>query len=159
MEKDQNYNGPSRVFSGMQPTGALHLGNYLGALTKFVDLQDEHECVFCIVDLHAVTVFQDPKQLASQTREIAAAYLAAGVDPDKAIIYPQSRVAAHTELAWFFNCVARVGWLSRMTQFKDKAGKNSERPPCGRQRHGGSAKRGIGFGAMAQRSSGGFRSR
>ena len=131
MEKDQNYSGPSRVFSGMQPTGALHLGNYLGALTKFVDLQDEHECVFCIVDLHAVTVFQDPKQLASQTREIAAAYLAAGVDPDKAIIYPQAQVAAHTELAWFFNCVARVGWLSRMTQFKDKAGKNSERVSVG----------------------------
>lgn len=136
MEKDPNnngtdYKGPSRVFSGMQPTGALHLGNYLGALTKFVDLQDEHECVFCIVDLHAVTVFQDPKKLASQTREIAAAYLAAGVDPAKAIIYPQSQVAAHTELAWFFNCVARVGWLSRMTQFKDKAGKNSERVSVG----------------------------
>ena len=129
--KGADYKGPSRVFSGMQPTGALHLGNYLGALTKFVDLQDEHECVFCIVDLHAVTVFQDPKQLASQTREIAAAYLAGGVDPNKAIIYPQSQVAAHTELAWFFNCVARVGWLSRMTQFKDKAGKNSERVSVG----------------------------
>jgi len=136
MKQDQGnngseYQGPSRVFSGMQPTGALHLGNYLGALTKFVDLQNEHECVFCIVDLHAVTVFQDPKTLANQTREIAAAYLAAGVDPDKAIIYPQSQVAAHTELAWFFNCVARVGWLSRMTQFKDKAGKNSERVSVG----------------------------
>jgi len=126
-----DYQGPSRVFSGMQPTGALHLGNYLGALTKFVDLQDERECVFCIVDLHAVTVFQDPKSLAGQTREIAAAYLAAGVDPDKAVIYPQSQVAAHTELAWYFNCVARVGWLSRMTQFKDKAGKNSERVSVG----------------------------
>ncbi len=126
-----DYKGPNRVFSGMQPTGALHLGNYLGALTKFVDLQNEHECVFCIVDLHAVTVFQDPKLLAGQTREIAAAYLAAGVDPDKAIIYPQAQVAAHTELAWFLNCVARVGWLSRMTQFKDKAGKNSERVSVG----------------------------
>ncbi len=127
----ENYQGPQRVFSGMQPTGALHLGNYLGALTKFVDLQNTHECLFCIVDLHAVTVFQDPKLLASQTREIAAAYLAAGVDPAKAIIYPQSQVAAHTELAWFFNCIARVGWLSRMTQFKDKAGKNSERVSVG----------------------------
>mgnify|MGYP000111986778 CR=1 FL=1 len=126
MDNEQTYQGPQRVFSGVQPTGALHLGNYLGALTKFVDLQDKHECVYCIVDLHAITIFQDPKLLAAQTREIAAAYLAAGVDPDKAIIYPQSQVAAHTELAWFFNCVARVGWLSRMTQFKDKAGKNSE---------------------------------
>ncbi|PHS39497.1 MAG: tryptophan--tRNA ligase [Robiginitomaculum sp.] len=131
MDTQQDYSGPQRVFSGMQPTGALHLGNYLGALTKFVDLQNTHECLFCIVDLHAVTVFQDPKQLANQTREIAAAYLAAGVDPAKAIIYPQSQVAAHTELAWFFNCVARVGWLSRMTQFKDKAGKNSERVSVG----------------------------
>ena len=129
--EQQKYTGPSRVFSGMQPTGALHLGNYLGALTKFVKLQDEHECIFCIVDLHAITVFQDPKQLATQTREIAAAYLAAGVDPDKALIYPQAQVAAHTELAWMFNCVARVGWLSRMTQFKDKAGKNSERVSVG----------------------------
>jgi len=131
MDAPQDYNGPQRVFSGMQPTGALHLGNYLGALTKFVDLQNTHECLFCIVDLHAVTVFQDPKQLANQTREIAAAYLAAGVDPAKAIIYPQSQVAAHTELAWFFNCIARVGWLSRMTQFKDKAGKNAERVSVG----------------------------
>lgn len=122
----QTYTGPERVFSGVQPTGALHLGNYLGALKKFVDLQDSHDCVYCIVDLHAVTVFQDPKLLADQTRHIASAFLAAGVDPSKAIIYPQSRVLAHTELAWYFNCVARVGWLSRMTQFKDKAGKNSE---------------------------------
>lgn len=121
-----HYTGPDRVFSGIQPSGALHLGNYLGALKKFVDLQDDHECVFCIVDLHAITVWQDPKTLADQTREIAAAYLAAGVDPQKAIIYPQSKVAAHTELAWYLNCVARVGWLSRMTQFKDKSGKNAE---------------------------------
>lgn len=125
------YTGPPRVFSGMQPTGDLHLGNYLGALKKFVDLQHSHECVYCIVDLHAVTVWQDPKILAAQTRNIAAAYLAAGVDPDKAIIYPQSAVRGHTELAWFFNCVARIGWLSRMTQFKEKSGKNSENMSVG----------------------------
>lgn len=119
------YTGPRRVFSGMQPTGGLHLGNYLGALVKFTELQHQHECLYCIVDLHAVTVRQDPKLLADQTRHIAAAYMAAGVDPKKAIIYPQSKVTAHTELAWYFNCVARVGWLARMTQFKDKAGKNS----------------------------------
>lgn len=122
----QAYPGPERVFSGVQPTGALHLGNYLGALKKFVDLQDAHECLYCIVDLHAITVPQDPVLLKEQTREIAAAFLASGVDPKKAIVYNQSRVRAHTELAWYFNCVARVGWLSRMTQFKDKAGKNSE---------------------------------
>ena len=115
-----------RVFSGVQPSGALHLGNYLGALVKFVRLQHEHECLYCIVDLHAITVPQDPEELANQTRHIAAAFLAAGVDPDKAIVYAQSAVPAHTELAWYFNCVARMGWLNRMTQFKDKAGKNSE---------------------------------
>ncbi len=122
----QHYSGPKRVFSGMQPTGDLHLGNYLGALKKFVALQDEHECIYCIVDLHAVTVWQDPKALAGLTRNIAAAYLAAGVDPDKAIVYPQSAVRGHSELAWYFNCVARIGWLSRMTQFKEKSGKNAE---------------------------------
>ena len=110
----------------MQPTGDLHLGNYLGALIKFVSMQHSHECLFCVVDQHAITVAQDPKKLADQTRTIAAAYLAAGVDPDKAIVYPQSAVAGHTELAWYFNCTARIGWLSRMTQFKDKAGKNAE---------------------------------
>lgn len=125
-EAPKKYDGPERVFSGVQPSGDMHLGNYLGALKKFANLQDDHECVFCVVDLHAVTVWQDPKVLAQQTREIASAYLAAGVDPKKAIIYPQSKVSAHTELAWYFNCVARVGWLARMTQFKDKAGKNSE---------------------------------
>jgi len=130
-EKPVEYSGPERVFSGVQPSGALHLGNYLGALKKFVDLQDEHDCVYCIVDLHAVTVWQDPKDLADQTRHIAAAYLAAGVDPDKAIIYPQAQVRAHSELAWYFNCVARIGWLNRMTQFKDKAGKNSEKMSVG----------------------------
>ncbi len=130
-EKPTDYNGPERVFSGVQPSGSLHLGNYLGALKKFVRLQHEHDCVFCIVDLHAVTVWQDPKALADQTRHIAAAFLACGVDPKKAIIYPQSRVRAHTELAWYFNCVARIGWLNRMTQFKDKAGKNSEKMSVG----------------------------
>lgn len=125
------YAGPSRVFSGIQPSGALHLGNYLGALKKFVALQNDYECLFCIVDMHAITVWQDPAQLKVQTREIAAAYLASGVDPDKAIIYPQSLVREHSELAWYFNCVARIGWLNRMTQFKDKAGKNSENMSVG----------------------------
>ena len=125
------YQGPNRVFSGVQPTGALHLGNYLGALKTFAQLQDDMECVFCIVDLHAITVAQDPKLLADQTRHIAAAFLASGVDPKKAIIYNQSSVRAHTELAWYFNCVARIGWLNRMTQFKDKAGKNSEKMSVG----------------------------
>lgn len=131
MTEISDYKGPKRVFSGIQPSGALHLGNYLGAIKKFVTLQDEHECLFCIVDLHAITVWQDPKLLAAQTREIAAAYLASGVDPKKAIVYNQSAVKAHTELAWYFNCVARMGWLQRMTQFKDKAGKNSERMSVG----------------------------
>lgn len=131
MTDTKSYTGPHRVFSGVQPSGALHLGNYLGALKKFVDLQDEMECVFCIVDLHAITVWQDPKELSAQTREIAAAFLASGVDPKKAIVYNQSAVRAHTELAWYFNCVARMGWLQRMTQFKDKAGKNSERMSVG----------------------------
>lgn len=126
-----HYTGPNRVFSGVQPSGFLHLGNYLGALKKFVALQDVHECLYCIVDLHAITVWQDPAELKSQTRHIAAAYLASGVDPKKAIIYPQSRVRAHTELAWYFNCVARMGWVQRMTQFKDKAGKNSENMSVG----------------------------
>lgn len=125
------YQGPERVFSGVQPSGALHLGNYLGALKKFAALQHEHDCLYCIVDQHAITVWQDPKDLAQQTRHIAAAYLAAGVDPSKAIIYTQSAVRGHTELAWYFNCVARTGWVNRMTQFKDKAGKNSEKVSVG----------------------------
>ena len=125
------YRGPDRVLSGVQPSGALHLGNYLGALTKFVRLQDEVECFFCVVDLHAITVWQDPALLTAQTREIAAAYLAAGVDPAKAAIFPQSAVRAHAELAWMFNCVARLGWLDRMTQFKEKSGKNKERSSVG----------------------------
>src|SRR6202789_1670540 len=125
------YSGPDRVLSGVQPSGALHLGNYLGALKKFVDLQNRMECLFCVVDLHAITAWQDPALLAAQTREIAAAYLAAGVDPAKAIIFPQSAVHEHAELAWIFNCVARLGWLDRMTQFKEKSGKHKERASVG----------------------------
>ncbi|MFZ4602199.1 MAG: tryptophan--tRNA ligase [Caulobacterales bacterium] len=125
------YTGPARVFSGMQPTGGLHLGNYLGALVKFVRLQTEHECIYCVVDLHAITADANPATLAQQTREVAAAYIAAGVDPKKSIIFVQSAVLAHTELAWIFNCVARMGWLERMTQFKDKAGKHAERSSVG----------------------------
>lgn len=120
-----------RVFSGVQPTGNLHLGNYLGAIRRFVDLQHEMASLFCIVDLHAVTVWQEPAQLKAQTREIAAAYLAAGIDPDIAIIFHQSAVPEHAELAWLFQCVARMGWLNRMTQFKDKAGKDKERASVG----------------------------
>ena len=115
-----------RVLSGVQPSGDLHLGNYLGALVKFVALQDQMECLFCVVDLHALTAWQDPAKLTSQTREIAAAYIAAGVDPKRAIIFPQSAVREHVELGWLFNCVARVGWLDRMTQFKEKSGKDKE---------------------------------
>lgn len=125
------YSGPQRVFSGVQPTANIHLGNYLGAIKRFVTLQDEHECVFCVVDLHAITVWQDPAALKAQTREIAAAYLAAGIDPNKSVIFPQSAVSAHAELAWIFNCVARLGWAERMTQFKDKAGKDRERASIG----------------------------
>lgn len=121
----------NRVFSGVQPTGNLHLGNYLGAIRNFVGLQDTHECIYCVVDLHAITVWQDPKELAANTREVAAAYIAAGIDPEKHIIFNQSKVAAHAELAWILNCVARIGWLNRMTQFKDKAGKNTEKVSVG----------------------------
>lgn len=120
-----------RVFSGIQPSGDLHLGNYLGAIKRFVPLQDTHECLYCVVDLHAITVWQDPADLARATREVAAAELAAGIDPKKSILFNQSQVAQHTELAWIFNCVARMGWLNRMTQFKDKAGKNSENVSVG----------------------------
>ncbi|HUZ14352.1 MAG TPA: tryptophan--tRNA ligase [Caulobacteraceae bacterium] len=125
------YAGPRRVLSGVQPSGDLHLGNYLGAIVKFVALQDEMECLYCVVDLHAITQWQDPARLAAQTREIAAAYLAAGVDPKRAIIFPQSAVGAHAELAWILQCVARVGWLDRMTQFKDKSGRHKERASVG----------------------------
>jgi len=120
-----------RVFSGIQPSGDLHLGNYLGAIRRFVPLQDTHDCIYCVVDMHAITVWQDPADLRKSTRELAAAYLAAGIDPKKSIIFNQSQVAQHAELAWIFNCVARVGWMQRMTQFKDKAGKNSENVSLG----------------------------
>src|SRR4026207_705626 len=111
-----------RVFSGVQPTGNLHLGNYLGAITKFVALQDRYDCIYCVVDLHAVTVWQDPNELPRATREVTAAFLACGIDPKKNIIFNQSQVAEHAELSWIFQCVARVGWLNRMTPFKEKAG-------------------------------------
>ena len=125
------YAGPVRVVSGVQPSGSLHLGNYLGALKKFIPLQEQMDCFIFVADLHAITNWQDPALLAAQTREIAAAYLAAGLDPKKAVIFPQSAVRAHMELAWVFNCVARVGWLDRMTQFKEKAGKHKERESVG----------------------------
>ncbi|PHR63207.1 MAG: tryptophan--tRNA ligase [Robiginitomaculum sp.] len=121
----------TRVFSGVQPTGQLHLGNYLGALSKFVKLQDQHECVFCVVDLHAITVPQERNVLAENTRQISAAFLACGLDPEKAVIFVQSSVSAHAELAWILSCTARMGWLERMTQFKDKAGKDAERSSVG----------------------------
>jgi tryptophanyl-tRNA synthetase len=120
-----------RVFSGVQPTGNLHLGNYLGAITKFVALQDSYDCIYCVVDLHAITVWQDPPELMRNTREVTAAFLACGIDPKKQIIFNQSQVAEHAELAWVFNCVARLGWLNRMTQFKEKAGKDRENVSVG----------------------------
>jgi tryptophanyl-tRNA synthetase len=120
-----------RVFSGVQPTGNLHLGNYLGALVKFVALQDNYDCIYCVVDLHAVTVWQDPAELPKATREVTAAFIACGIDPKKHIVFNQSQVAEHAELAWIFNCVARLGWLNRMTQFKEKAGKDRENASVG----------------------------
>jgi tryptophanyl-tRNA synthetase len=125
------YKGPQREFSGMQPTNGLHLGNYLGALQKFVRLQESYECIYCIVDLHAITAGPDPKELANRSREVAAAYVAAGVDPKRSTIFIQSAVREHSELAWVFNCIARMGWLERMTQFKDKAGKDAQRSSVG----------------------------
>jgi tryptophanyl-tRNA synthetase len=122
---------PQRVFSGVQSTGNLHLGNYLGAIVKFVELQKSFECLYCVVDLHAITVPQDPLALKANTREIAAAFIACGIDPNKNIIFNQSQVAEHAELAWVLNCVARIGWLNRMTQFKDKAGKDRENASMG----------------------------
>ncbi len=121
----------TRVFSGVQPTGNLHLGNYLGAITRFVALQSEHDCLYCVVDLHAITVFQDPDELKHNTREVTAAFIASGIDPKRHIIFNQSQVSGHAELAWIFNCVARVGWLNRMTQFKEKAGKDRENASAG----------------------------
>ena len=120
-----------RIFSGVQPTGNLHLGNYLGAIRNFVSLQDEYECIYCVVDLHAITVWQDPALLSAHTREVTAAYLAAGIDPKHCIIFNQSQVSVHAELAWILNCVARLGWLNRMTQFKEKAGKHRENASVG----------------------------
>ena len=119
------------VFSGVQPTGNLHLGNYLGALKNFVTLQAKTECIYCVVDLHAITAFQDPKDLRNNILESTAGFLASGLDSKKSIIFNQSSVSGHAELAWILNCVARVGWLNRMTQFKDKAGKDKEKASVG----------------------------
>jgi tryptophanyl-tRNA synthetase len=120
-----------RVFSGMQPTGSLHLGNYLGAMLQWIELQRTHECIYCVVDLHAITVWQDPAELKSAIRQVTAAYIACGLDPEKSILFNQSQVPEHAELAWVFNCVARLGWLNRMTQFKEKAGKDRENASVG----------------------------
>ncbi|MDE0726128.1 MAG: tryptophan--tRNA ligase, partial [Alphaproteobacteria bacterium] len=110
-----------RIFSGVQPTGNLHLGNYLGAIRNFARLQDDYDCIYCVVDMHAITVWQDPADLRHNTREVTAAYIACGLDPAKSILFNQSQVPAHAQLAWIFNCTARIGWMNRMTQFKDKA--------------------------------------
>ncbi|MFQ5565701.1 MAG: tryptophan--tRNA ligase [Paracoccaceae bacterium] len=121
-----------RVFSGVQPSGQLTLGNYLGAIRRFVELQDgAMETIYCVVDLHAITVWQDPAALADATRQVTAAFLACGLDPSRSILFNQSQVPAHAELAWIFNCVVRLGWLNRMTQFKDKAGRNRENASAG----------------------------
>src|SRR5438045_6828369 len=124
-----------RVFSGVQPTGNLHLGNYLGAIVNFVKMQETHNCIYCVVDMHAITMPADvwggPAELARNTREVTAAFIAAGIDPKKHIVFNQSQVAGHAELAWIFNCVARMGWLNRMTQFKEKAGKDRENASVG----------------------------
>ena len=120
-----------RIFSGIQPTGIPHLGNYLGAVKNWVAMQDQYPCIYCVVDMHAITVWQDPKALANQTRELAAALIACGIDPARSILFNQSAVHAHARLAWIFNCVARMGWLNRMTQFKDKAGKDRENVSVG----------------------------
>lgn len=125
----------NRVFSGVQPTGNLHLGNYLGAIRRFVQLQESHECIYCVVDLHAITqplsVWGGPEKLPGYTREVTAAYVAAGIDPDRHIVFNQSQVPEHAELAWIFNCVARMGWMNRMTQFKEKAGSDREKASVG----------------------------
>jgi tryptophanyl-tRNA synthetase len=121
-----------RIFSGIQPSGGITLGNYLGALKRFVEKQDEGiQTIYCMVDMHAITTWQDPAKLRHATREGAAAFIAAGIDPARSVLFNQSQVSAHVELAWIFNCVARMGWMSRMTQFKDKAGKNSENVSLG----------------------------
>ena len=124
--------GVKKIFSGVQPTGNLHLGNYIGAIKNFVDLQNENnECIFCVVDLHAVTVRQDPKILKQNIRETAATFLASGINPKKSIIFNQSSVPAHSEVSWLLGCIARMGWLNRMTQFKEKAGKDKEKASVG----------------------------
>ena len=120
-----------RVFSGIQPSGNLHLGNYLGAIVNFVELQNKNQCIYCVVDLHSITVWQDPEKLNRNIREITAGFIASGLDPKKSIIFNQSSVQEHAELSWLLNCVARVGWLNRMTQFKEKAGKNKEKMSVG----------------------------
>ena len=122
-----------KIFSGVQPTGNLHLGNYLGAIKNFVELNNENEndCIFCVVDLHAITVNQDPKELNNNIRGTVASFLASGIDPEKSIIFNQSQVSAHSEAAWILSCVARMGWLNRMTQFKEKAGKDKEKASIG----------------------------
>ena len=122
-----------KIFSGVQPTGNLHLGNYLGAIKNFVELQNEKEnqCIFCVVDLHAITVKQDPKELKKNIRETAATFIACGIDPASSIIFNQSMVSAHSEAAWILSCVSRIGWLNRMTQFKEKAGKDKEKASIG----------------------------
>jgi tryptophanyl-tRNA synthetase len=121
----------NRIFSGIQPTGNLHLGNYLGAIRNWVALQEDFESIYCVVDLHAITVPQNPEQLRQSTREVTASLLAAGISPERSILFNQSRVPQHAQLAWVFNCVARLGWLNRMTQFKEKAGKNRENATVG----------------------------
>ena len=120
-----------RVFSGIQPSGGLTLGNYLGAIKRFVAMQDDFPCVYCMVDLHAITVWQDPEALAHNTRELAAGFIASGISPEKSILINQSQVPEHAQLGWVFNCVARMGWMQRMTQFKDKAGKNAQNASLG----------------------------
>jgi tryptophanyl-tRNA synthetase len=120
-----------RIFSGVQPTGNLHLGNYLGAIRNWVRLQEDYDCIFSVVDLHAITQWQEPAELRASTREVTAGMIAAGIDPQRCILFNQSQVAAHAELAWIFNCVARMGWLNRMTQFKEKAGKQRENASAG----------------------------
>ena len=120
-----------KIFSGVQPTGNLHLGNYLGAIKNFVHLQEDHDCLYCIVDLHAITVWQNPDDLKSNIMDVASIYLAAGIDPEKSSIFVQSTVPHHAELAWILNCITRIGWLNRMTQFKEKAGKNRENVSSG----------------------------
>src|SRR5688572_7708627 len=121
----------NRIFSGVQPTHKLHLGNYLGAVRNWVRMQKDYDCIFCVVDMHAITLWQEPAALRQNTREVAAAYIASGIDPKSSIIFNQSQCVAHAQLAWILNCVARLGWLNRMTQFKEKAGKNRENASIG----------------------------